>query len=237
MRATPPNHALQRTRPSRSGCNRGVLRAGSLSLGRYVPKANVTRHTLKPKRKPRNCSTRDRRARFESLEAIIAHYLANYNDNADRELRFCRRQRTLDDAVENAALARLSSGKRAHHQRRLSASTLNAAWKALKQCDFDACGDFHDLLCLIDETVRPIDGIGELYDYDTALRIGAFLRLAPDRVYLHAGVRVGARALGFTGGDYILCADLPAEFSVLQPHQIEDCLCIYKRELATLNGT
>jgi hypothetical protein len=28
-----PNHALHRTRPSRSGCNRGVPRAGSLSLG------------------------------------------------------------------------------------------------------------------------------------------------------------------------------------------------------------
>ncbi len=29
-----PNHALQRTRPSRRSCNRRVLRAGSLSLGR-----------------------------------------------------------------------------------------------------------------------------------------------------------------------------------------------------------
>ena len=29
-----PNHALQRTRPSRRGCNRGVPWAGSLSLGR-----------------------------------------------------------------------------------------------------------------------------------------------------------------------------------------------------------
>jgi hypothetical protein len=29
-----PNHALQRTRPSRHGCNRGLPRAGLLSLGR-----------------------------------------------------------------------------------------------------------------------------------------------------------------------------------------------------------
>ena len=29
-----PNHALQRTRLERRGCNRRVLRAGSLSLGR-----------------------------------------------------------------------------------------------------------------------------------------------------------------------------------------------------------
>ena len=32
--AVPPNHALQRTRPSHHCCNRGVPRAGSLSLGR-----------------------------------------------------------------------------------------------------------------------------------------------------------------------------------------------------------
>jgi hypothetical protein len=31
-----PNHALQRTRPSRSGCNPRVSRAGSLSLGRWT---------------------------------------------------------------------------------------------------------------------------------------------------------------------------------------------------------
>jgi hypothetical protein len=34
MTTTSSNHALQRTRPSRSGCNPRVPRAGSLSLGR-----------------------------------------------------------------------------------------------------------------------------------------------------------------------------------------------------------
>src|SRR5258708_27571415 len=33
MSTTPLNHALQRTRPSRPGCNRTPSRAGSLSLG------------------------------------------------------------------------------------------------------------------------------------------------------------------------------------------------------------
>jgi hypothetical protein len=32
--AETPNHALQRTRPSRRGCNRSVPWTGSLSLGR-----------------------------------------------------------------------------------------------------------------------------------------------------------------------------------------------------------
>ena len=186
--------------------------------------------------KPPSCGTPIRRAKFDSLEAIVAHYLANYRDNADRELHFYRRQRTIETALEHAALAQLPSGKRAHHQRRLSRSTLKAAWNALKKCDLRRCRDFHDVLCLVDNTVRPIKGIGELYIYDTSLRIGAFLRLSPDRVYLHAGTRIGARALGLTSGDYILCSDLPNAFTVLKPHQIEDCLCIYKREIAMLSS-
>ena len=36
---TRPNHALQRTRPSRSGCNPRVPRAGSLSLGRSTARS------------------------------------------------------------------------------------------------------------------------------------------------------------------------------------------------------
>ncbi len=197
----------------------------------------MTRTLPKKQINPKSCATRVSESPLDSLEAIISDYLANYSDNADRELRFYQRQRTLEDALENAALARLPSGKRAHHQRRLSSSTLNAAWDALQQCDFKACRNFHDLFCLIDQTVRPIDGIGELYVYDTAHRIGAYLRLVPDRVYVHAGVRVGAKALGFKKCDYILCSDLPGEFSALQPDQIEDCLCIYKHELEMLFGT
>ena len=39
---TRPNHALQRTRHERRGCNRGVPRAGSLSLGRSAKEAMAT---------------------------------------------------------------------------------------------------------------------------------------------------------------------------------------------------
>jgi hypothetical protein len=38
---TPPNNALQRTRPSRCGCNPRVPRAGSLSLGRQMNDASI----------------------------------------------------------------------------------------------------------------------------------------------------------------------------------------------------
>jgi hypothetical protein len=80
--------------------------------------------------------------------------------------------------------------------------------------------------------LKPVDGIGELYIYDTALRIGAKLNLLPSRIYLHAGARVGARALGFAGRlKYIELRDLPKEFQKLEPHEIEDVLCIFKDKL------
>ena len=37
--------------------------------------------------------------------------------------------------------------------------------------------------------------IGDLTVYDISTRIGAFLKLEPNRIYLHAGTRIGARAL------------------------------------------
>jgi hypothetical protein len=48
--------------------------------------------------------------------------------------------------------------------------------------------------------------------------------------YLHAGVRVGARALGI-GGDSFEPKILPKPFARLAPSEIEDCLCIYKKQL------
>ena len=48
MQPTSPNHALQRTRPSRCGCNPRVPRAGSLSLGRSANAETSTSEIVNP---------------------------------------------------------------------------------------------------------------------------------------------------------------------------------------------
>ena len=54
---------------------------------------------------------------------------------------------------------------------------------------------FNDLYAIVKEA--SIKGIGELCIYDTTERIGTFLGVLPDEVYLHRGTRVGAvRLLG-----------------------------------------
>ena len=96
---------------------------------------------------------------------------------------------------------------------------------------------FDDLFVLVDDFIASIRGIGELAVYDTALRIGARFNLAPQRVYLHAGTRDGARALGLASGtEAIETHQLPESLQALSPREVEDLLCIYKSRLASRQG-
>lgn len=76
-------------------------------------------------------------------------------------------------------------------------------------------------------------GIGKLTTYDTATCIGFEQGLFPTAVYLHAGAAEGAKALGIRGTKVskeqfvAICK----AFDMLEPAQIEDFLCIYKKQL------
>jgi hypothetical protein len=91
---------------------------------------------------------------------------------------------------------------------------------------------FDDLYRRVAVAIEPLDGIGELTVYDTALRIGAKLGHLPSKVYLHRGTRAGAKALGLNWKAKTLAVrELPAVLRVLPAHEIEDCLCIFKDRL------
>jgi hypothetical protein len=65
-----------------------------------------------------------------------------------------------------------------------------------------------------------------------ALRIGARFGLEPKRVYVHAGTRDGARALGLDADRRTIeMAELPAPIRRLTAREAEDLLCIYKSRL------
>ena len=95
---------------------------------------------------------------------------------------------------------------------------------------------FEELHALLEETIGDVQGIGELMVYDTALRIGDRLGVTPRFVYLHAGTRAGALALGQDASRKRLSPEeLPATFRRLTPREIEDCLCIYKEAIARVS--
>jgi hypothetical protein len=67
-------------------------------------------------------------------------------------------------------------------------------WR-LRRALLDSCRSFADLHAVVSRAIRSVPGVGELTVYDTALRIGAKLGFARERVYLHAGTRQGAKRL------------------------------------------
>ncbi len=171
-----------------------------------------------------------------SFDAIVEHYRKWYRPSSESELDCFRRQPTVAAAVELAAVAQDCAGRRFPHQRRLKQADLDRARTKLGHnvTHLEQEKSFARLLDRVAALSSPIAGLGALYRYDTAFRIGAKLDLFPASVHLHAGTRVGAVALGIhlePNQRFLFKADLPSELLVLKPHEIEDVLCIYKKVL------
>lgn len=171
-----------------------------------------------------------------SLEAIVQDYTAVWQAAAGRELRYYARLDSLEDVIEVAGLAEFPRGKRHNHQRQVRCDALKQARDRLLEANLRACTTFDELLERIDQVTADIFGYGELTVYDTALRIGAYLKLEPDKVYLHTGTRDGAKALGLDGKrKAINVEELPEAFRRLKVHEIEDVLCIYADQISKVN--
>jgi hypothetical protein len=171
------------------------------------------------------------------LTRIVQTYLESRAEGEEKYLRYYAMQRTLPDAITKAALAELPSGKRFSHQRRIPRAVLERAREVLLGLNYDGVQTFDDLFQLVAAVLRPIRGVGELMVYDTVHRLGAFFQVRPVHVYLHAGVRTGAKALGLdTRKDKLAMSELPRAFQNLLPEQVEDCLCIFKAELKMLGS-
>jgi hypothetical protein len=166
------------------------------------------------------------------LRAIVWHYKQKRRPRAQAELDSFRSEATLEAAVRRAALAMDSDGKRYSHQRRLKIEDLERAAARLSQraSVIANATNFAQLVDAVKTSVGHFAGLGKLYIYDTALRIGAKKGTLPTRIYLHAGTHDGARKLGIDieGRKVLDRFELPAPLQELEPHEIEDVLCIYK---------
>jgi hypothetical protein len=173
------------------------------------------------------------------FDRIVRIYIQKIRPRAQAEIDRFANQRTLSYAIEKAGIAENSKGKRYSHQRRLKKTSIKKALCALQEAsdEIGRARSFDDLFEVIRAAVRSIPGIGELYVYDTSLRIGAQLNFFPRQVYLHAGTRAGARALGLNHRAHALSVSaLPKEFRALEPHELEDVLCIFKDKLKSASS-
>lgn len=106
-------------------------------------------------------------------------------------------------AVDRACRSRGANGKMNNHQSRVPLLTLLEfrdrigaesdtwveGWDAVLTFDW-----LHDQLEVIAE---EMSGIGPVTTYDVAWRLSCWLGVEPSSLYLHAGVTMGARAMGF----------------------------------------
>ena len=181
-----------------------------------------------------NC--RPSRKTFQNLKEIVQDYINNCSREAKEELGYFGGQRNLPTAIRVAAQSTVDC-KRHPHQRRIHGDTLKAFGRALshKSKALRACKSFPELMNISHKVSKGFWKHSKLTVYDTTLRIGAHLGIMPDRVYLHAGVKEGAKALGLRGSHgFLMRSQLPKEFQKLKPWEIEHCLCLYKKQLKRL---
>jgi len=179
-----------------------------------------------------------RKRTFHNLEEIVQDYIDWRRPCAKKELRYFKDLPNLPTAICVAALAiGIDEGKRHPHQRRIPEKKLERFRQRLarKRRLLRPSKTFSQLMQISEKAATGIWKNSELTVYDTTHRIGAYLRVRPDRVYLHAGTREGAKALDFKRNlPFILPSQLPKAFRRLKPYEIEDCLCIYKDDLELL---
>jgi len=121
------------------------------------------------------------------------------------------------------------------HQRRNGKPALKAAATKL-QCflpDIQNVKNFEELHYIVNE-IQAVPRIGPLAVYDISERIGWYLDVYPEVIYLHAGVTNGVRAMKISLGNkkHISKEVFPVSFQCLKPAEIENILCVYKRYLA-----
>jgi hypothetical protein len=160
------------------------------------------------------------------LAAVVEHYYAR--GIRDRVVDFTEESPTYRQAVIRACMSRDAQGKMHNHQSRVPAKVQKALalvlirrYKAvIRLQSFD---DLHELIL-----ANAPKGIGPVTAYDVAVRLGAWLRLEPEVVYLHAGVRAGWETLTgqrSNGKDILLRNELPPELAALPADHVEDILC------------
>lgn len=173
----------------------------------------------------------------KSLSALVRIYQRKYGRRITEYLSYFQKLDSLDDAIRFACHGK--DGKIHGHQHLVGKKKLERAAKALQRhaVQIEACDSFDELLHCVEDSTQNIHGFGVLAVYDTSLRLGAYLGLWPEVVYLHAGTKKGCKALGLkTSGGTVEMVKLPNAVRVLEPYQAEDFLCIFKDQFGEVDS-
>ena len=144
----------------------------------------------------------------------------------------------LKDAIKQAFTGRSPNPKgkinKDSHQRRVGQKKCEAGLKELSKLNGESlikkCKNFEELFTIIERVKQETYGLGNLWCYDTTLRIGFNLRIYPKNVYVQAGVIKGAKKVlkeKFYNSRCFPKSLFTSEFQELETYEIENFLCIW----------
>jgi len=141
----------------------------------------------------------------------------------------------LETAIIHASTGKNPDGKMNPHQWRVGkAKGLSGANMLLTNlAEIEKSKTFEEIFSITERVKDDIYGLGELWSYDTALRIGFNLRTSPLQVYVQRGVNRGVKKVlkGIRPkGRCLPISVFPHELHVLETYEIENFLCIYGKD-------
>jgi hypothetical protein len=172
--------------------------------------------------------------KIECYNSKIREYKRERNDNCsvDKVVKYVLEQKNIEDVIITAVRSRDKDGKKHPHQKRLQNDYLeNYVQKLLKiKNKIAQIESFNSLYMLLEG--NKVHGVGEMLFYDVSVRIGEYLKMYPETIYVHAGTRTGLKNLleREIHEKQIKKEILPEPFrsSDLTPGQLEDFFCRYK---------
>lgn len=167
----------------------------------------------------------------------MRNYIKNYLAEDGRNLRsmklfFEDENLPLTEVIEIAskAINPTNNGKMFSHQRRIGKEKAKKGFEKLKQkkAELAKCQTFENILKITDNVMTEIVGLGPLWSYDTALRIGFHLKIYPTDVYIQAGVVKGyVKLFGKRPKSRKIPKNEFPMLAELEAYEIENFLCIW----------
>jgi hypothetical protein len=175
----------------------------------------------------------------KSFKEVAEFYIKNYRGKIKDEIKKIKKD-TLQNVLKKYGYGKNMDDKYVHLNR-LKKDSLEEAGKKLRELEnkFVESKNFDEIFNTIQNKIEAeIKGIGEMYTYDTALSIGHKLGILPEFIYLHRGTRKGAKLLDIKLEREIKISKniegMPKEFQIFEPYEIEDILCLYKKDFQTI---
>ncbi|MBU3180656.1 hypothetical protein [Clostridium psychrophilum] len=192
------------------------------------------------------------------ITLLVNQYKKYFLKGLQQDLK-CYSELSYDELIKNVSFALTSSNpssrieerkfdKKQRHQMRRTEKTLDSLYGKLSsikdkllskknnKCTFEELYEY-----IADEIYlgeNKINGVGPLFLYDTALRIGAYFEILPkNRVFIHSGAEVGLKyllKLQLKKGNILDERSIDMrdivndELLKLKACYIEDFLCVYK---------